>query len=104
MSSATKSDRSRGGSCRRRTGGKPARESQPMHSYQSIFFGLRMQIPDGWEVKTWPDDGMKEFARDAQSSKPARSATSCGQAIRPLMFAFLYAPGNHAVIDACIEF
>jgi hypothetical protein len=75
-----------------------------MISYETTYFGLRLQIPDGWDVQTWPDDGMEEFARSAASWKPAEPPSICFGATRTLVYATLSAPGSICGSDACIDF
>ena len=74
-----------------------------MWLYESTFLGIRMRIPDGWKVRMWPDDGVEELAQGYSSEKPLPSGSACAGAIRPLMYADLYAPGSDAVTDARIE-
>jgi hypothetical protein len=75
-----------------------------MRKYESTFFGLRMQIPEGWTTQICPDDGMADFSRDAATWKPEDSTSICFHATRTLVSTRLEAPGSANSTDAGIEF
>ena len=74
-----------------------------MSTYQSTLLGLQMTVPDGWVVRSWPDDGVEELIRHAETREPISPGLACSGATRPLLYAYLYAPGCNAVTDARIE-
>lgn len=73
-----------------------------MQSFTSRLLDLGMQIPDAWELRTWPDDGLEKLSRMAAACSSEGDFQSCGQGIQPLLTATLYATGIN--IDASIEF
>lgn len=74
-----------------------------MPTYESKFFGLRMQIPDGWSTRLWPDDGLKEFAAEAARWKPSEENGICFAGVRNLVAAAIAAPAGGMGCDMSIE-
>jgi hypothetical protein len=63
-----------------------------MPTYESKFFGLRMQIPVGWSVELMPDTGFKAFVREAERWDPTGWNTICFRSTKYLLSASLKNP------------
>lgn len=73
-----------------------------MPTYESKFFGLRMQIPDGWSYATRTDDGLQAFADESARWTPESAKAACFDTTLVLLRATLAGPGSTALIDAQI--
>src|ERR1043165_4971253 len=74
-----------------------------MQLFESTYFNVRMQVPDSWQVRAWPDDGMEELGRFAATWKPGNAVDQSVRTLQPLLNAQLTKPGGRPGSDALID-
>lgn len=73
-----------------------------MQHFESKFFGLQMQIPDGWSMFLGSEAGLKSLVREAEHWDPTDWSSACFRNTKYLLSASLKAPGGW-LDDARIE-